>query len=87
MARGRYGTADAWPTEFFEDPLAYGGEEPRRCTAKRWLDGRGVPFFTPSRAKARANFDALNALREELGLEQVRGAGDNPMIFFTMPSG
>jgi len=53
----------------------------------RWLDGRGVPFFTPSRAKARANFDALNALRDELGLEQVRGAGDNPMIFFTMPSG
>jgi Methyltransferase domain len=51
----------------------------------RWLDGRGVPFFTPSRAKARANFDALNALRHELGLTPVRGDGDNPMIFFTMP--
>jgi predicted O-methyltransferase YrrM len=53
----------------------------------RWLDGRGVPFFTPSRAKARANFDALNALRTELGLAEIRGAGDNPMIFFTMPGG
>jgi predicted O-methyltransferase YrrM len=51
----------------------------------RWLDGHGVPFFTPSRAKARANFDALNALRRELGLLPVRGDGDNPMIFFTMP--
>jgi predicted O-methyltransferase YrrM len=52
----------------------------------RWLDGRGVQLFTPSRAKARANFDALNALRTELGLAPVRGAGDNPMIFFTMPA-
>jgi hypothetical protein len=52
----------------------------------RWLDGHGVPFFTPSRAKARANFDALNVLRDELGLAPVRGAGDNPMIYFTMPS-
>jgi predicted O-methyltransferase YrrM len=51
----------------------------------RWLDGRGVPFFTPSRAKARADFDALNTLRAELGLTPVRGDGDNPMIFFTMP--
>jgi predicted O-methyltransferase YrrM len=51
----------------------------------RWLDGHGVPYFTPSRAKARANFDALNALRGELGLRPVRGEGDNPMIFFTMP--
>jgi predicted O-methyltransferase YrrM len=51
----------------------------------RWLDGRGVPFFTPSRAKARANFDELNALRNELGLRAIRGDGDNPMIFFTMP--
>lgn len=51
----------------------------------RWLDGHGVPFFTPSRARARAEFDALNALRSELGLLPVRGGGDNPMIFFTMP--
>lgn len=51
----------------------------------RWLDEKGVPFFTPSRAKARANFDALNALRDELGLVPVRGTGDNPMIYFTMP--
>jgi predicted O-methyltransferase YrrM len=52
----------------------------------RWLDGRGTPFFTSARAKARATYDALNALREELGLSPVRGAGDNPMIFFMMPA-
>jgi predicted O-methyltransferase YrrM len=52
----------------------------------RWLDGHGVPFFTPSRAKARANFTALTALRAELGIPPVRGDGDNPMIFFRMPS-
>jgi predicted O-methyltransferase YrrM len=52
----------------------------------RWLDARGVPFFTPSRARARAAYDALNALRDELGLAPVRGAGDNPMIYFTMPA-
>jgi predicted O-methyltransferase YrrM len=52
----------------------------------RWLDEKGVPFFTPSRAKARADYNALNSLRDELGLAPVRGAGDNPMIYFTMPS-
>jgi predicted O-methyltransferase YrrM len=52
----------------------------------RWLDEHRTPFFTPSRAKARATYDALNALRDELGLAPVRGAGDNPMIFFRMPS-
>jgi predicted O-methyltransferase YrrM len=51
----------------------------------RWLRDRTTPFFTPSRAKARATYDALNALRDELGLAPIRGAGDNPMIFFTMP--
>jgi hypothetical protein len=51
----------------------------------RWLDARRTPFFTPSRAKARATYDKLNALRDELGLAPVRGAGDNPMIFFRMP--
>ncbi|MGI9001443.1 MAG: class I SAM-dependent methyltransferase [Pseudonocardia sp.] len=50
-----------------------------------WLDGQHVPFFTPSRAKARTTFDTLNALRDELGLAPIRGAGDNPMIYFTMP--
>ncbi|WP_219417150.1 class I SAM-dependent methyltransferase [Pseudonocardia nigra] len=52
----------------------------------RWLDERGVPFFTPSRAKAKADYAALNALRDELGLEPIRGAGNNPMIFFRMPA-
>jgi predicted O-methyltransferase YrrM len=52
----------------------------------RWLGENDVPFFTPSRAKARADYKALNALRDELGLAPVRGAGDNPMIYFTMPS-
>jgi predicted O-methyltransferase YrrM len=52
----------------------------------RWLDERGVPFFTPSRAKSRATYDELTALRKELGLAPVRGPGDNPMIFFAMPA-
>jgi predicted O-methyltransferase YrrM len=52
----------------------------------RWLGDKGVPFFTPSRAKARADYNAINRLRDELGLAQIRGAGDNPMIYFTMPS-
>ncbi len=51
----------------------------------RWLDERRTPFFTPSRAKARPVFDELTALRDELGLEPVRGPGDNPMIFFRKP--
>lgn len=51
----------------------------------RWLAGHGTPFFTPSRARARGVFDELNALRSELGLRPVRGDGNNPMIFFTMP--
>jgi hypothetical protein len=51
----------------------------------RWLDEHGVPFFTPSRAKARDVYAALTALRNELGLSPVRGPGNNPMIFFEMP--
>jgi len=51
----------------------------------RWLDDRGVPFFTPARAKARGVYATLTGLREELGLSPVRGPGDNPMIFFRMP--
>jgi predicted O-methyltransferase YrrM len=51
----------------------------------RWLDARGVEFFTPSRAKARGVYETLTGLREELGLAPVRGAGANPMIFFRMP--
>ena len=52
----------------------------------RWLDGKRVPYFTASRARARATYGALNALREELGLAPIRGAGDNPMIYFRMPA-
>jgi predicted O-methyltransferase YrrM len=52
----------------------------------RWLDAHRTPFFTPSRAKARTVYTALNGLRDELGLAPVRGAGDNPMIYFRMPS-
>ncbi len=51
----------------------------------RWLDERGAPFFTPSRAKARDVYETLTGLRAELGLSPVRGPGDNPMIFFEMP--
>jgi hypothetical protein len=50
-----------------------------------WLAERGAPHFTPSRARARAVYDELTALREELGLAPVRGPGDNPMIFFRKP--
>jgi predicted O-methyltransferase YrrM len=53
----------------------------------RWLDERDAPHFTPSRARNRAVYDELNALRDELGLTPVRGPGDNPMIFFEMPAG
>jgi predicted O-methyltransferase YrrM len=52
----------------------------------RWLDGKQSPYFTASRARARATYDSLNALREELGLTPIRGAGDNPMIYFIMPA-
>lgn len=52
----------------------------------RWLDGVGTPVFTPSRAKARDTYNTLNVLRAELGLTPVLGAGDNPMIYFRMPS-
>jgi predicted O-methyltransferase YrrM len=52
----------------------------------RWLAERGVPFFTPSRAKARRQFAALKAIRTELRLTPIRGDGDNPMIFFRMPA-
>ena len=52
----------------------------------RWLGDRGIPYFTPSRARSRATFDAITALRRELGLPPVRGDGDNPMIFFRMPA-
>ena len=41
----------------------------------RWLDGRGVPFFTPSRAKARANFDALNRCGPSWGWAGPRRRG------------
>ena len=53
----------------------------------RWLDERGVPFFTPSRAKSRTAYDTLTVLRQDLGLAPIRGDGDNPMIFFEMPHG
>lgn len=51
----------------------------------RWLAQRRTPYFTPSRARAKADYAALNTLRDELGLAPIRGAGDNPMIYFTMP--
>jgi predicted O-methyltransferase YrrM len=52
----------------------------------RWLEAQGTSYFTPARARARAVYDELTALRVELGLEPVRGPGDNPMIFFRMPA-
>jgi hypothetical protein len=52
----------------------------------RWLDAHGVSWFTPSRARARLAYEELTELRRMLELPPVRGAGDNPMIFFQTPT-
>jgi predicted O-methyltransferase YrrM len=51
-----------------------------------WLNEHHVEYFTPSKAKARATYDQLNRLREQLGLsEPVHSGQDNPMLFFQTP--
>ena len=53
----------------------------------RWLDERGVPYFTPSRARARATSTRSTRLRGRAGAgRRSAGPGDNPMIFFRMPA-
>ncbi|MBC8090348.1 MAG: class I SAM-dependent methyltransferase [Pseudonocardia sp.] len=52
----------------------------------RWLQARGVAWFTPSRKRAPSAFAELIALRTELGLTGARGTVANPMLWFTMPS-
>jgi predicted O-methyltransferase YrrM len=51
----------------------------------RWLDARGVGWFTPARRRCPAVFERLLELRAELGLAGVRGTTVNPMLWFTMP--
>jgi predicted O-methyltransferase YrrM len=50
-----------------------------------WLDDRHVPLFTAARRHSPETFAALNEVRAELGIEGARGAGANPMIWFTLP--
>lgn len=50
-----------------------------------WLDERGVELFTAARRHAPETFAALNEVRAEVGIEGARGAGVNPMIWFTLP--
>ena len=53
----------------------------------RWLDERGIPFFTTARRKAPDVQQRPIALKDELGLgEPVRVSSTNPMIFFRMGS-
>lgn len=50
-----------------------------------WLTAQGVPWYTPSRAAARAEFDALCRLRGELGLDaDLRDSAANPMVYFEL---
>jgi predicted O-methyltransferase YrrM len=51
----------------------------------RWLDARGVGWFTPARRRAREVFEQLLELRAGLGLAGARGTTVNPMLWFTMP--
>lgn len=51
----------------------------------RWLDARGVGWFTPARRRAREVFEQLLELRAGLGLVGARGTTVNPMLWFTMP--
>ncbi|WP_231644713.1 class I SAM-dependent methyltransferase [Sciscionella sediminilitoris] len=50
-----------------------------------WLDTRRQPWFTAARAKARGEFDALCALRAELGFtEDIKASKANPMLYFAL---
>jgi predicted O-methyltransferase YrrM len=52
----------------------------------KWLDEKGVEFFTPSLAKAPDANKHLAGVKAELGLtEPVRTTTDNPMIYFRLP--
>jgi hypothetical protein len=52
----------------------------------RWLDARGVPWFTAARRHAPTNLAAIDEVRAELGLTGARGTTVNPMIFFSLPA-
>lgn len=52
----------------------------------RWLDERGVPWFTAARRHAPANLAAIDEVRAKLGLTGARATTVNPMIFFRLPA-
>ena len=50
-----------------------------------WLDAHDVELFTAARRRCPDVHAALNEVRAELGISGARGAGRNPMIWFTLP--
>lgn len=50
-----------------------------------WLDAHDVELFTAARRHSPDVFAALNGVRAELGIVGARGAGVNPMIWFSLP--
>ncbi len=51
----------------------------------RWLAEHDIPPFTAARRHAPEVFAEINRVRAELGIEGARGAGANPMIWFSLP--
>jgi predicted O-methyltransferase YrrM len=52
----------------------------------RWLNERGTPYFTASRAHAPEIYDRLRDAKRSMGLGlPLRDSHDNPMIFFNLP--
>ncbi|MGW2892260.1 class I SAM-dependent methyltransferase [Streptomyces griseoruber] len=51
----------------------------------KWLAERGIPYFTPSAAKAPGVIEHLGRVKKELGLDvPIRDSSHNPMVFFTL---
>ncbi|MFI5800333.1 class I SAM-dependent methyltransferase [Streptomyces sp. NPDC051677] len=51
----------------------------------KWLAKRGIPYFTPSAAKAPEVIEHLGRVKKELGLDvPIRDSSHNPMVFFTL---
>jgi predicted O-methyltransferase YrrM len=59
---------------------------PESLVLREWLEGRGVPWFTASPARAPEAHAALLAVKRELGLaEPIHPSTNNPMVFFRAP--
>jgi predicted O-methyltransferase YrrM len=50
-----------------------------------WLDQHGVEYFTAAAARNPQAYQALHAVKRELGMAPVRDSKDNPMIWFNLP--